>query len=90
MNEVFRRVLSKTEAERHFIRIPKAYRSVFPPTEIVFKIKIKNEEFNASVDRQGRIWTGSFCYSLPYFKEGSSVSFYKEPYNVFKIISEKS
>jgi hypothetical protein len=63
--EYYRKVLSKSEANRHFIYITSWAREMFPelgePFTLVVKEKDfhKEKEFQVIIDKQGRVWANA-------------------------------
>jgi len=95
MNKIYKRKLSKNEARRHFIYIESKYREMFPEQGKDFKIKVKAEEFDVSIDKQWRIWASLFWDLLfsdfpDLKKEGAVVTFSKNPDGSFKLFLKKT
>lgn len=88
INEICRQKLSPTEAKRHFIRVRKKYRDMFPPAGETFVVVIDNEKFEVTVGSLNRIWAAIFWDKLPHFREGDTIVFSKNPDGSFNVSIE--
>jgi len=89
MNEIYRRKLRYSEAKRHYIRIEKKYRDMFPPAGETFIVVIDNQKFEVAVGSLNRIWAAIFWEKLPRFREGNMIVFSKNPDGSFNVTIEE-
>lgn len=88
MKPICERKLTPTEVNRHFIRIEKKYRDIFPSAGEAFKIVVEKEKLKVTIDKQGRIWA-SKRKSLAKFNEGDTIIFSKKSDDTFNVSIER-
>ena len=91
MEEIYRRTLTPTEAERYYIYIRSDYLYTFPVTQGTVRIKLDKREFKVKIDEQGgrgRLFLGKFRDYID-LNEGCTVVFYKNPDGSFSLSVEK-
>jgi len=89
MQEIYKRKLSYSETNRHFIHIDKRHRDMFPPAGETFMVVIDNEKFEATIDSFNRIWLDELWKRLPHFREGDTIVFSKNPSGSFNVTIEE-
>lgn len=59
MQTIFEKRLTASEKERHWVVLPSKVRNLFPPDEVVFKIKAGRKTETTRIDNQKRLFLGS-------------------------------
>lgn len=91
MEEIYRRTLTPTEAERYYIYIGSDYLYAFPVTQGTVRIKFDKREFKAKINEtrgRGRLFLGKFRDYID-LRERCTVVFYKNPDGSFSLSVEK-
>jgi hypothetical protein len=85
----YKRKLTSSEAERHFIYVDKSHRGMFPPPGKQFTLEVGKEKVKVKIDSKGRIWAALFWDCLPSFKKEDMIVISKISDRLFKIELEK-
>jgi len=84
MQVIYRRRLSPTELRRYFIYIERDYWDKLSVIKGTLRIRFGKQEFEAIVDKQGRLFLGKFRDYIN-LKRGCSVIFYRNPDSTFAL-----
>lgn len=84
MQEIYRRKLNPTEAERYFVYIERDYWDKLSVTQGTLRIRFGKQEFEAIVDKQGRLFLGKFRDYIN-LRRGCIVTFYRNPDGIFTL-----
>jgi hypothetical protein len=60
----YRRKLTSTEAQRHFILINYKSSTMFPDCLTTFMLKVSDKEYPVKLDKHNRIWAGPFHHAI--------------------------
>lgn len=88
VKSTYRRKLSVTEANRHYVYIEKQYRDIFPPFGETIRIIIDDYKVEAKIDRLNRIWASLFWDHLD-FEMGKTIVFTKNPDGSFNVSNKE-
>jgi hypothetical protein len=88
LEKQYRRKLSRTEANRHFVYI-ESHSDLFPPPEKIFKILVGKDKMEVKLDKRHRIWASIFWDCLPHFSEGDTIIFSKNNNRSFTVNVER-
>lgn len=94
MNKIIRKKLTRSELDRHYIRINKRDRSQFPPAGVPFTAIIGKTKIEMIIDKYDRIYTQYRLWNAvgePLdIDEGDIIMFSKNPDGTFTIFSLKA
>lgn len=85
----YKRKLTPSEAERHFVYVDKSHKQMFPSSGKEFTLKVGKEKVKVKMDSKGRIWAALFWVHLPSFKREDIIVISKISDGLFKIEVEK-
>ena len=88
MQAIYKRRLNRTEAERFFIYIEKSYWNKFPLSQGTLRIRFGKQEFEAIIDKQGRLFLGKFRDYIS-LQQGCKVIVYKNPDGTYTLEMER-
>ncbi|MEM3827972.1 MAG: hypothetical protein QXP36_01975 [Conexivisphaerales archaeon] len=86
---IYRRKLTPSEVDRHFIYIDEEHRSMFPPPGKKFDLIVRHQRITVKIDSHWRIWAASFWDDLPKLEVGDVVIFSKNLNGSLKLEAEK-
>jgi len=88
MQEIYKRRLTSTEAERYFVYIERDYWDKLSVIQGTLRIRFGKQEFDAKVDKQGRLFLGKFRDYIN-LNKGSTIIFHKNPDGSFNVSIEE-
>ena len=62
MQIILKKRLTPSEKERHWVRIPENVRSLFPPDEVKFKVRVGRGVRTTRIDCYRRLFLGSIIF----------------------------
>ena len=89
MKEIYKRKLRYSEARRHYIRVSKKYRDMFPPAGEPFTLLIGDQKIDVEIGSLDRIWASLFWDKFLHFRWGDTIVFSKNSDGSFNVYMEE-
>jgi len=78
MQVIFEKRLTISEKERHWVIIPAKFRKDFPPSNVMFQIRIDKVTYSTYVDAYNRLRLGSRVFSKLGLEEPNAIVIFEK------------